>query len=136
MTVITETLTDLAGTPHTEAVFFSTYILRENDDGDAIVTTSVRSYTPVDGVVTTEDLDPGPAKVRIGMSTYDIEIPESATPVRLWPLIETGLPEPPSLVGAYVVNGGGVARIQKISESAYLALSTPDPETLYVVLED
>ncbi|WP_159840228.1 hypothetical protein [Nocardia sp. CY41] len=136
MTVITETLTDLAGTPHTDEVFFSSYILRENDDGDAMITTSVRSYTPVNGVITTEDLDPGPARVRIGMDTYNITIPESATPVRLWPLIETGLPAPPTLVGAYVVNGGGIARVQKLTESEYAALTLPDPETEYSVVPD
>lgn len=136
MTVITELLVDVAGTPHTDEVFFSSYILRENDDGNALVTTSVRSYTPVNGVITTEDLDPGPARVRIGVNTYDIEIPESATPVRLWPLIETGLPAPPSLVGNYVINGGGIARVQKLTQSEYAALTLPDPETEYSVVPD
>ena len=35
-----------------------------------------------------------------------------------------------------VQNNGGVAKVQSISESDYDALGTPDPATLYVILEE
>ena len=34
-----------------------------------------------------------------------------------------------------VVNGGGVATIQKITQSAYDALDPPDPDTLYAIVD-
>jgi hypothetical protein len=70
------------------------------------------------------------------LGTYPITIPDSATPVRLWPLIEAGLPIPPAQQASAVINGGGIARVQKITESAYAALITPDPETEYSVIPD
>ncbi|MEV6555856.1 hypothetical protein AB0M22_09080 [Nocardia sp. NPDC051756] len=136
MTVITDTLTDLAGAPEKDPVFFSTYVIRDKSDGSAIVTTTTHQYLPINGVITTGNLEPGPARVRIGMQTYAIEIPDWGTPIRLMPLIEAGLPVLPGDEIAAVRNSGGVARAQRITESAYLALTAPDPETLYVVVED
>lgn len=135
MTVITERITDLAGTGEVDRIPFYIKAIRENADGNAIVTTVRHDYTPdADGDITTGDLDPGPAVVRIGMVEYAIDIPDSGTPVRLWPLIEAGLPVVPAEQAHAVVNGGGVARAQRITESAYLALAAKDPETLYVVV--
>ncbi len=134
MTYIVDTLTDLAGTHETNPVIFSTHVIRDNDDGTAIVTTTTHSYRPVAGVITTGDLDPGPARVRIGARYYDIDIPDWDTPIRLMPLIEAGLPVTPADEIAAVRNGGGVARIQVLTEAEYAALTSTDPETLYVVV--
>jgi hypothetical protein len=134
MTVISDNLTDLAGTPETQPVFFSTFALRDNADGTAIVTTTTHSYTPVDGAITTDDLDPGPARVKIGMRSYSIDIPDWGTPIRLMPLIEAGLPVSPSDEIAAVRNGGGVAIIKVLTEDEYAALTSTDPETMYVVV--
>lgn len=136
MTVISEPIEDIAGADNFTQFEFASTVLRESDDGTGLVTILPVFLTAVDGVLTTPDLDPGSASVRIGRRLYHIEIPDSATPIRLWPLIEAGLPVPPSEEASAVRNGGGVARIQRISETDYSALVTPDPETLYVVVED
>lgn len=135
MTTISEPLANIAGVDETAPVTFYTDELRENADGTGTVTTRVHHVWPVNGVVTTEDLDPGPARVRIGLVTYPIVIPNSVSPVRLWPLIDASIPPPPS-TNLFVRNGGGIARVQRISASAYAALLSPDPETLYFVVAD
>lgn len=135
MTVITEPIENIAGADNNTRFEFSSTILRESDDGTSLITVNPVFLTAADGVLTTPDMDPGPAQVRIGQRLYLIDIPDTATPVRLWPLIEAGLPVPPVEEATAVRNGGGVARIQRLSEEAYSALETPDPETLYVVVE-
>lgn len=135
MTVISEPIENIAGADNNTMFEFASTILRESDDGTSLVTVHPVFLTAVDGVLTTPDMDPGPAHVRIGQRLYSIEIPDSGTPVRLWPLIEAGLPIPPTEEATAVRNGGGVARIQRITEAEYSALVTPDPETLYVVVE-
>lgn len=134
MTVISEPVEDIGGADDNTQFEFSSPILRESDDGLGLITRRPVRVVAEDGVLTTPELDPGPALVRIGGRAYDIEIPDSDTPVRLWPLIETGLPIPPEEEASAVVNGGGVARIQKLSQAAYDAIPTPDPETLYIVV--
>lgn len=135
MTVISEPVAHIAGADDRTAFEFSSPILRENDAGTGTVTRAPVHLVAEEGVLTTPDLDPGPATVRIGQIAYQIEIPDSVTAVRLWPLIEAGLPVPPEEEAAAVRNGGGIARAQRITESAYAALATPDPETLYLVVE-
>lgn len=136
MTVISEPVDDIAGADSTTQFEFRSAVLRESDDGTSTVTTRPLFITPTSGVLTTPSMDPGPAFVRIGQRTYAIEIPDSGTPVRLWPLIEAGLPIPAAEEATAVRNGGGIARAQRITTSAYAALVTPDPETLYAVVED
>jgi hypothetical protein len=136
MTVISELIENIAGADNNTGFEFASTILRESDDGTGMITIHPVFLTATAGVLTTPDIDPGPARVRIGQRLYAIEVPDSETPVRLWPLIEAGLPIPPSEEAAAVRNGGGVALIKRISESDYSALVTPDPETLYVVVED
>jgi hypothetical protein len=136
MTVIAEPIENIAGADNTTVFVFAASVVRESDDGDALVTTLTTRVTTTDGVLITPDLDAGPATVRIGLHSYAIDIPESPSPVRLWPLVEAGLPVPPSQEAQAVRNGGGIARIQRISASAYAALVTPDPETLYIVVPD
>lgn len=136
MTIISEPIENIAGADNTSAFLFTAYTVRESDDGTKLVTTRPQRYTATAGVLTTDELDAGPAVVSIDGRVFSIEIPDSATPVRLMPLIDAGLPVPPTQEAQAVRNGGGVARIQRISASAYAALVTPDPETLYVVVPD
>lgn len=136
MTVIAEPIENIAGADNTSAFVFRSYVVRESDDGTSLVTTRTQRYTATDGVLITHNLDAGPAEVSIDGRPYWIVIPESASPVRLWPLIEAGLPVPPSQEATAVRNGGGISRIQRIGDSAYAALVTPDPETLYIVVPD
>lgn len=135
MTTISEPLANIAGVDETDPVTFYLDTIRENADGAGTVTTRIHQVWPINGVVTTEDLDPGPARVRIGLVTYPIVIPDSVTPVRLWPLLDAAIP-PPKATNLFVRNGGGIARAQRISAAGYAALVTPDPETLYFVVAD
>ncbi|MCM6778016.1 hypothetical protein NDR87_31025 [Nocardia sp. CDC159] len=137
MTVISQAITDIAGTPEVDSIRFATYAIRESAEGTALVTTKVHTYQPdEDGVLTTGDLDPGPAKVMIGARAYAIEIPDSATPIQLWPLIEAALPVPISEEATAVRNGGGFARGQVMTAAEYSALTsvtTPDPGSMFFV---
>jgi hypothetical protein len=132
VTVISENIRNIAGADNTTAFVFWT-CLRESADGNGLDTALTSRLVASSGVLTTPDLDPGPALVRIGATVYSIEIPDSDTSVRLWPLIQAGLPVPPSAEADAVRNGGGVARAQTITQAAYNALVTPDPATLYVI---
>lgn len=136
MTVISEPIAHIGGADDRTAFEFSSPILRENDAGTGTITRAPVHLVAIEGVLTTPGLDPGPCTVRIGQTAYQIEIPDSPTPVRLWPLIEAGLPVPAEEEAAAVRNGGGVARIQRLTQTEYAAIVTPDPETLYVVIED
>lgn len=136
MTVISQSVTDIAGTPEVESIRFATYAIRDSSDGTSLITTKIHAYEPVAGVLTTGDLDPGPAKVIIGARAYAIEIPDSATPVQLWPLIEAGLPIPVAEEASAVRNGGGFVRGQVLTAAEYSALvaaTTPDPGSIYFV---
>ena len=130
MTVISDVVESVAGTGDDRVIVFAIKRVRQNVDGNAIVSTEHVQYTPVDGAFTTDDLDPGPATVKIHSQVYPITIPDSDTPVRLWPLIDAGLPAPAPTAG-FVRNGGGVARIEWVTEAAYAAL-VKDPETTYI----
>lgn len=136
MTVISEPIESIAGADNTSLFVFSAIMARESDDGVALVTARPKQYRAIAGVLTTHNLDAGPAQVAIDGRPYLITIPESASPVRLWPLIEAGLPVPPTQEATAVRNGGGISRIQRISETGYAALVTPDPATLYIVVPD
>ncbi|RBO82056.1 phage upper tail fiber protein [Nocardia puris] len=135
MTVISDSIESIGGADDTTSISIASPVLRAGHEG-GVITRRPLELRAVDGVLTTPDLDPGPATVRIGVRTYLIDIPDSGTPVELWPLIEAGLPVPPEEEATAVRNGGGVARIQRLTQSAYESLATPDPETLYVVIED
>lgn len=133
MTIISEPIADIAGAAETDPIVFFTRVLRQNEAGTGTVTTDRHHYVPDGGVLMTGDLDPGPAQVRIGTTTYPIEIPDSATPIRLWPLIDATITPSPSNASGYVKDAGHVARIQSISQADYAALATYDPDTLYVI---
>jgi hypothetical protein len=133
MTIISEPIANIAGLDAGEDVVFYVDEPRVQTSGYGIVTTKQVSVRPVSGLLTTPNLKPGVAKVKIGLSKYSIVIPDSAESVALWPLIEAGMPVPPVAdQGGFVRNAGGIARVERITESAYAALPTPDPETLYI----
>jgi hypothetical protein len=136
VTVIHESVATIAGADAQTTFTFSSPALRDSSDDDALITTVGVRLIPVAGVLTTPDLDPGPATVRVGLTSYSIDIPESLTPVRLWPLIQAGLPIPSAEDSAAVRNGGGAARIQVMTTAEYTALvasTTPDPGSIFLV---
>jgi len=133
MTVISESVSDIAGADDTTTfTFASVYPVRTESDGVGLVTGRPVRVTPSAGVLTTPDLEPGAATVRVGTRLYDIDIPDSPTAILLSPLIEAGLPVMAQQARP-VIDGGGVARVQRLTQAAYNGLTTPDPETLYVI---
>lgn len=133
MTVISDTIRDIAGADNQSSFTFTA--LGSPERGGHIVTRLAHRYTATAGVLTTADLDPGPALVEIGRDTYRITIPDSESPVRLGPLILAGLPQ--IVVGARaVVDGGGAAILYVMSSadySALIAVTTPDPGSIFYV---
>lgn len=136
MTVISEPIENIAGADNSTPFVFTSYVVREGFDGERLITPRTTRYVAVGGVLTTDSLDPGPGVVKINGITYPIDIPDWPTPVRLWPLIEAGLPVLPSDLAAAVRNAGGVALIKVLTEAEYAALTATDPETLYIVVSN
>jgi len=129
---ITQDFRDIAGVDDNSVVWFSQPLYpRAADNGSTIITTRRVSATPVSGVLAVE-LEPGSARVQFDGCIYDITVPD--TDATLWPLIEAGLPIPPAQEASAVRNAGGVALIRVLTEAEYAALSSVDPETLYVVV--
>ena len=114
MTVITETFRRLDKTAPASAdvgfVYFTVDERRYDGAGDFVVVQVRVPCRLVSGVLTSPDLVAGPALVQIGSvgPIYEIQIPESANPVPLWPLIDAGMPQPPAGAPGFVRNGGGV----------------------------
>jgi hypothetical protein len=102
MTVITEAIENIAGLEDNAVVWFYVEDLRPRAEGSGIVTPTRVPVKPVAGVLTTPPLNPGPAKVMYGLSSYDIVIPDSVSPVALWPLIRDYIPQTPPVVDAAV----------------------------------
>lgn len=104
MTVFVEPLGDIAGLADGREVVFEIGVVRENHAGSGMVTPRRVSVSPVNGVLTTPSLDPGPARVCIAFEWFDITIPDASGSQRLWPVIKDSVPyEPPvvSLVKQY-----------------------------------
>lgn len=136
MTVLYDDVINVAGLSPGDPIQFRTHTIRENDTSDGIVTTDGYTVWPdATGAIETEDLDPGPATVIISGLIYNIIIPPSSTPVRLWPLIDAGMPAPAPDVEGFVRNGGGVRRIVAVTQAEYDAIPTPDPATFYVIID-
>lgn len=136
MTVLFDNITNLARLSPGESLGFRTRSIRENDSGDGITATAGYTLWPDadSGDFTTPDLDAGPAVVVMGGESFDIVIPDSPTPVRLWPLIDAGMPTPPAGAPGFVRDGGGVARVQALTQAEY-DTATHDPATLYVITD-
>lgn len=135
MTVISEPVSSIAGADDNTTFTFSVPLPREADTGLGMITTRTVRLTAKNGVLTTPDLDVGPAEVTVGLRTYSIQIPDSPTPIRLWPLIQAGLPIPPAQEADAIRNLGGIRGGRVVDLDDYLAIPTPDPETLYFVPE-
>lgn len=133
MTILFDKVEDIAGaTEHTPIVFWAPE-LRESDSGDGIVTLQHHSVYAENGEFTTPDMDAGPAVVQIGVRQYQITIPESPDPIRLWPLIDAGMPAPPpSEQYQFVRNGGGLVRVQAVNLEDYEDMVW-DPGTMYII---
>ncbi|KDQ02279.1 hypothetical protein EN35_14490 [Rhodococcus qingshengii] len=135
MTIISEPLQDPAGRPETEPLVFYIETVRQNVSGTGTVSVKRVDVTPVGGVLTTPNLDPGPAQVQWRGQRYPIVIPHSVSSVRLWPLLDAGMPHPPSTAAGFVRNGGGVTRIQALTQIEYENLDSPDPATLFIITD-
>ncbi|MGO3325300.1 hypothetical protein [Gordonia sp. (in: high G+C Gram-positive bacteria)] len=138
MTVITDRVEDVGGGPLLTPVMFTVQQVRESADGDSIVVPLRHRVQPVDGVITTPELDPGPATVTLGGSrqaTYNILVPDSSTPIRLWPLIDAGMPSPPEDDRyQFVRNGGGLARGVALTQ-AEMDAQPFDPGSFYLITD-
>lgn len=132
MTVIVDQFVDVGGHADRGALTFWAPVLRDSPvDGTIITPQYVAVTVENDGSFTTPDFAPGPARVRIGGIAHDIVIPDSPTEVRLWPLIDAGVPVVAER--EYVRDSGGVRRVQALPQSAFDALATPrDPETVFI----
>lgn len=138
MTVISEDVASIAGADNNTPFEFAAVSVRTAADGTGVITTRPIHLTASDGVLTTPPLDPGPARVRIGLAAYNIVIPDwtDAEPIALTPLLEAAAPVPPADLASAVINAGAIPRIKDLTTSEYAALSPPDPNTLYIVFPD
>ena len=105
MSIISATITALDGTPPAKGwVEFTVDDTRVGSDGLSIITprTVIVAINKTTGLMTSPDLDPGPAKVRIVAgdrdATYSIVITEDDAD--LWELIELYITYDPPVVGA------------------------------------
>ncbi|MGW4123632.1 hypothetical protein [Nocardia sp. NPDC004711] len=132
MTVIADTMVDIGHGPDVGAVYFRVPVLRDAAAHTQIVTPQwISAPISSDGTFTSPDLEPGPAQVRIGGIAYEIVVPVSPTPIRLWPLIDAGVPAVADR--EFVRDGGGVRRIQALPQSQFDAMPTGrDVDTIYI----
>lgn len=138
MTVISEPVSTIAGADNNTTFEFASPYVRASVDGLGLITVRPIQLTATDGILTTPPLDPGIARVRIGTKVFYVEIPDwpDNDPIQLTPLLDAAAPILPSEEEHAVRNGGGVRRLQVVTESEYAALSPPDPETEYSVIPD
>ncbi|BDQ19781.1 hypothetical protein RQN9TF_11265 [Rhodococcus qingshengii] len=132
MTVLTGQIRDVA--EFDDQSVFAFQIPEIRGDGNEVVTTRTYFVQAVNGVLTTPDLSPGPATLTVRAKEYQILIPESGSPLPIWPLIDAGMPPPVGQPG-FVRNAGGIARIQRTTVANYAAIPSKDPETLYITFE-
>ncbi|WP_261949471.1 hypothetical protein [Rhodococcus sp. T9N] len=132
MTVLTGQIRDVA--EFDDQSVFAFQIPEIRGDGNEVVTTRTYFVQAVNGVLTTPDLSPGPATLTVRAKEYQILIPESGSPLPIWPLIDAGMPAPVGQPG-FVRNAGGIARVQRTTIANYAAIPSKDPETLYITFE-
>lgn len=135
MTVITSLVRDIAAADAATVFTFEVPRTRGGAAGTGIVTTRAHRYTSEHGLLTTDDLDPGPAILRLSgvPGEYRITIPDSTDPVQLWPLLDAATPPSDGEWGTGVVrNGGGVSRAVAVESPDYPGL-VKDPATIYFV---
>lgn len=135
MTILIEPIANIAGEIGVDYVKFGIPRVRSSFDGTAMIVKTNYRAPVTNGVMTTKSLDPGPAEVTIGHETRTIDIPDSGIPLRLQPLWDAAEPQPDNPDG-FVRNAGGHDRSQVVTLSQYLALSPPDPNTVFTVFPD
>ena len=136
MTILTASIRDVATADDRTIFTFQAPTVRESAGGGVVTVTRGR-YRAADGVLTTDDLEPGPAILHLSSGhTYHITIPESAEPVQLWPLIDAATPPDQSGVWGtgYVRDAGGVSRVQALPVDDYPEM-VKDPSTIYFLFE-
>ncbi|MCA1009010.1 hypothetical protein LCL87_25140 [Rhodococcus hoagii] len=137
MTILTGTVRDIGAYDDLTNFTFATPTVREDDSGDGIITTRKVRCQAAAGVLTTPNLEPGIAILTIqgDPRPYQITIPDSPTPVQLWPLIQAATPpDPGAWTTGYVSNAGGIARVKAVPLTAYPGMAK-DPATVYVLFE-
>lgn len=136
MTVIEDVVTGVAGRPHRGPVRVWAPRLRGATVHAGVITPDWSEYWPTAaGMVTTDDLAPGAARVAVGGQVYDVQVPDSASPVRLWPLIDAGAPQPAD-DGGFVRNRGGIRAAVMLTQEEFDALGgVYDPETYYAITQ-
>ena len=138
MTILVEPMHDTAGFGEAQPVTFKSLYVRQSFDGTGMITRAPVRVIPVNGVLTTTDLDPGPTLIKIGPETRLCEMPDSGITLRLFPIWDGGQPfgsatPQPFSEEWYVRNGGNVYRIEDIPEGVFASLASVDPNTLYIV---
>ncbi|MEA1796976.1 hypothetical protein [Rhodococcus qingshengii] len=133
MTVLTGQIRDVA--EFDDQSVFAFRIPEIRGDGNEVVTTRTYFVQAVNGVLTTPDLSPGPATLTVRAKEYQILIPESGSPLPIWPLIDAGMPPPEPGALGFVRDGGGVTRIQALTQNEYAVLDNPDPATLFIITD-
>lgn len=138
MPIVTQNLHDIARLDAKAPVTFFVGELRESGTGDGtIIVGRRRSYPPVNGVITTDNLDPGDATVILDGQPFQITLPDVEGPIELWPLIDAQLhPTPIDIDSLFVRNAGGVRRIKVVTQTQFNAITMPDPETIYAFVEE
>jgi hypothetical protein len=135
MTIISESVSSIAGADSQTVFGFRSILDRRNHANTGMVTATRVTMQASAGVLTTPDLDPGETIVDVGSRTYRIIVPDSDTPVRLMPLIEEGLPVPPVQQARAVIAQGNVTTIEDVTES-WWASQPHIPGTVYIILPD
>ena len=139
MTILVEPMHDTAGGfGGAQPVTFKSLYVRQSFDGTGMITRDPVRVTPVNGILTTEELDPGPTLIKIGPETRLCEIPDSGITLRLLPIWDGGQPfgsatPSPFSEDWYIRNGGSVYRFEDMSEGVFASLASVDPNTLYIV---
>lgn len=132
MTIITENFATLGLTPDSDVtVSFCGVPIRENSVGDGVITPTPIVVRAVAGVVTSPELDPGPARVEVAaegwFGIYDVMIPAAGTH-RLFDLEEIVISEHKVIVkGDRGDVGAGVNLAGTVANYAELAAITLGP---------
>ncbi|OZF40736.1 hypothetical protein CH296_00320 [Rhodococcus sp. 14-2496-1d] len=147
MTIISDTLKNVAKTPATTTAVWFSASLRQATSGGIIVDKWHKAVPNSSGVFTTPDLDPGRAIVRFAGSLdgdLEIIIPSSGTPLPLWPLISAAVNVPPdtpverlmTAVGDYFeanpIETGGITKEEADQSYAPVSRAAKNPDEIAV----
>lgn len=138
MTILTGFVRDIGNLDELTTFKFAVPVIRDVGDGAGVVTTrKILCQADASGVLTTPDLDPGPAILTIqgDPQQYHITVPDSDDPVLLWPLIQAATPpEPGAWTTGFIADGGGITRAKAVPIDDYPDIPK-DPATLYIIFD-